>query len=111
DRTPAATETNAPNPTHRAARWFPRGRRWSRRRPGQGPGHQGLRLLLNPPQVVRAEEALGVQLVDVLGAGGTHGKPCVRRDYLDAAKRVPVARSRREDLADLLAGEVGDADV
>src|SRR6266516_3055474 len=102
---------NPDKPTNFTARWCPRGRRWSRRRPGQGPGHQSLRLLLNPPQVVRAAEALGVQLVDVLGPGRTHGKPCVRRDYLDASKRVPVARSRREDLADLLAGEVGDADV
>ena len=46
-------------------------------------------------QMVLAAKALGVDLVDVLGARRPRGEPAVRGDHLDAADRRVVARRAR----------------
>src|SRR6185436_2016939 len=49
-----------------------------------------LRLLQDPLQVVGADEALGVDLVDVFGARRPRRIPAALRDHLDAADRGAV---------------------
>src|SRR5260370_42250206 len=58
-----------------------------------------------------AAKTLGVDLVDVLGAGRTGGKPSALRDDLDAADRRIVARGLREHALDRLAGHFRDPDL
>ena len=57
-------------------------------------------------QVCLAAKALGVDLVDVLGARGSGGEPAVVRAHLEAADGGFVARRVREHLLDALAGEL-----
>ncbi len=52
-----------------------------------------------------AVEALGVDFVDVFGAGGAGGEPAVFRRNLEAADRGVVAGRFREDRCDGFAGE------
>ena len=47
-------------------------------------------------QVILAAETLGIDLVDVFGAGRARGKPAVLGDDLDAADRRIVAGRARE---------------
>src|SRR5664279_3299973 len=65
-----------------------------------------LRLLQDPLQMVGAREALGVDLVDVLGPRRTRCEPTTVRDDLDAADGRAVARRLVEHGVDLLAGEL-----
>ena len=57
-----------------------------------------LRLLLDPRQVLGAAEALGVDLVDVLGARRARGEPAALGDDLQPAQRRPVAGRLGEPL-------------
>src|SRR4029079_1685042 len=70
-----------------------------------------LRLLQDPLQVVGAGEALGVDLVDVLGARRPRRVPAALGDHLDAADRRAVARRLVEHALDLLAGELARAEL
>src|SRR3990172_3964673 len=63
---------------------------------------EGLRLFLNPAQVVHSQETLGVNLVDVLRARGTRGEPPVFGHDFQPADGTPVPRCVREDFPDLL---------
>ena len=58
-------------------------------------------------QMVLTAEAFGVDLVDVLGAGGPGGEPAALGDHLDAADGRAVARGARSASDDLLAGQLG----
>src|SRR5437868_1002663 len=58
--------------------------------------HQRLRVFLDAAQMLFADEAFGVDLVDVLGAGGAGGEPAVLRHDLDAADGFVVAGGFRE---------------
>src|SRR6266702_3208430 len=69
---------------------------------------RSLGLLLNLPQMRLAFETFRVDLVDVLGSGGSCGKPSVVRHDLDAAERLAVAGSRGQRRADRLAGKFVD---
>ncbi len=44
----------------------------------------------NQPQMIGTLKALGIDLVDILGAGGTRRKPSVRSDDLCASDRRVV---------------------
>ena len=57
--------------------------------------HDLLRLLDDPVEVLLAAERLGVDLVDVLGAGRARREPAARADDLEAADRGAVARAPR----------------
>src|SRR6185436_19497780 len=67
--------------------------------------HQGPRLLDELGQVIPAAEALRVDLVEVLGAGGTVGETAALRGDLDPADLGPVGGGLGEDLLDGLAGQ------
>src|SRR4051794_20609915 len=67
--------------------------------------HHGPGLLLDPAQMVRAEERLPVDLVDVLGARRAGREPGVGGGHLDTAEGGAVAGSLGEDLGDRLSGE------
>ena len=58
-----------------------------------------------------AEEGLGVDLVDVFGAGGAGGEPAVFRGDLEAADGGVVAGGFGEDGRDGFAGEVFRGDL
>src|SRR5688572_4772059 len=62
-------------------------------------------------QVVGTEEALGVDLVDALGARGTGCEPTVLRDDLQAPDGRVVARGTGENGLDGLAGQLTGADL
>ena len=62
-------------------------------------------------QSLRGFEALGVHLVDVLGAGRTGGEPVVLGGDLQTADLGVVARSLGELGGDVLAGQLGGLDV
>src|SRR4051795_2741017 len=68
-------------------------------------------LLLDPRQVLRALEALGVDLVDVLRAGRARGEPAALGDDLEAADRRAVAGRLREPLRDRVARQLRRGDV
>src|SRR5262249_20785296 len=68
-------------------------------------------LLLDPRQVLGAAEALGVELVDVLGARRARREPAAVGDDLDAADRIAAAGRRGQDSAHRLPGELADIDV
>ena len=61
--------------------------------------------------MILAAEALGVNFVNLLGAGRTRREPAILRDHLDSADGVAVSGSRGENLLDLFAGDFGDADI
>ena len=50
-------------------------------------------LLLDAPQVIFVAEALGIDFVNILGAGRPRGKPSAFGNHLDSAERKAVARS------------------
>ena len=75
-------------------------------RRSQGVADDRLRLLQDAAQVVRPAEALGVDLVDVLGARRPRGEPAALGHHLHAADRRAVAGRRGEDGLDRLAGQV-----
>ena len=68
---------------------------------------QGLRVLDDAAQVVLALKALGIDLVDILGAGRAGGEPAVRGHHLQPADGRAVARRRGEHARDRLAGQLG----
>src|SRR6266540_6549761 len=68
-------------------------------------------LVDDPLQVLLAEEALRVDLVDVLGAGRPGGEPAVLGGDLHPADRGAVAWRGGEHAGDRLAGELGGGDV
>src|SRR5207302_1022990 len=71
----------------------------------------GLRLFLDAAQMIDVAETLGIDLVDVLGAGGTRCKPSVLRYHFDAADGIAIARRGCEDLQDLFSCKLGSGDV
>src|SRR5690348_1966286 len=73
----------------------------------QGAAHQRLRLGLDATQVLLAAEALGVELVDVLGARRPRGEPAALRLHLQAADGCAIAGRSGERARDRLAGELG----
>src|SRR5260370_2722589 len=76
------------------------------RKLADGGGDDLARLFLNGGQVLGAAEGLGVQLVDVFGAGRAGGEPAGRGDGLGAADRGVVAGGAGEPGGELLAGQV-----
>src|SRR5215212_12213055 len=68
----------------------------------------GLGVLLNPPQMSLIAKALSIDLVDVLGAGGSCGEPSMLSGHLDAAKRLAVAGGCRQRLQHRFAGQFPD---
>src|SRR5712692_817167 len=72
---------------------------------------RALGLLLNLSQMLLAVKTFRVDLVDVLGAGGSCGKPSVFRHHLDAAERLIVAGSRIQRRAHRLAGKLLDGEL
>jgi len=62
-------------------------------------------------QVLFAVEALRVQLVDILRAGGSRREPAVRGDHLEAADGGAVARRVHEHLLNGIAGELRGMNV
>ena len=72
----------------------------------QRAGHHLPRFADEGLQVALTPEALGVDLVDVLGAGWPGGEPAVVGDDLQAADRCTVARRARELGGDRFAGQV-----
>src|ERR1700744_4423065 len=71
-----------------------------------GRGDDGPRFFLNGGEVLRAAEGLGVELVDVLGAGRAGGEPAGPGDHLQPADRRVVARRGGQRGQDLLAGQL-----
>src|SRR6185312_4984774 len=67
--------------------------------------HHRLRFLQQALEVRLVLEALGVDLVDRLGAGGARGEPAAGGGGLDAADRGAVAGGLVDHLHDLLAGQ------
>src|SRR6185436_1391751 len=61
-------------------------------------GDDGAGIVLNLPKVIGATEALRVNLVDFLGAGGSRREPPALGSHLQAADRRTVPRRRRQDL-------------
>ena len=61
--------------------------------------------------MIGAEEALGIRLVDVLGARGSRGEPAVLRHHLETADRRAVAGRRGQDRRDRLAGQLARPDL
>src|SRR5476651_1553029 len=70
---------------------------------------QGLGLALDPMQVILAHEALGVDLVDLFGAGRTCGEPALVRRYLDPADGGLVPGRLRYDGIDRVARKLARA--
>ena len=68
--------------------------------------HDCLGFFLNLLQVIGIAEALRVDFVNVLGAGGTGGEPSVLCDGFDSADRLAVSGRRGQNVLDLLAGEL-----
>ncbi len=66
---------------------------------------------LDPLQVLPAEKALSVDLVDLLGPGGTSGEPAVFCHDLEAADWSVVARRVAENRLDGLAGQLVSRDL
>src|SRR5438128_1281722 len=66
----------------------------------------GLRLTLNATQMRLIDEAFGVQLVDILGAGRPRRKPATRGLDLEPTNRRTVARRRRGKILDALSGKL-----
>ena len=77
----------------------------------QDGGQELLRLGLDPGQVPGPAEGLGVQLVDILGAGRPGGEPARLSDDLDPAEGLPIAGRRGQPGQDRLAGELGRAEL
>jgi len=67
-----------------------------RRCRGQGLAYHGLGLLQDTAKMFCAQEALRVDLVDVLGPGRPRSEPSVLRDHLQPADRRGVARRTRQ---------------
>ena len=61
--------------------------------------------------MVLAEEALGVNLINLLRARRTGREPAILCDHLNSANRVAVSRSFGQNLLDLFAGEFRNADI
>src|SRR6185312_7513193 len=76
----------------------------SPRRPQCG-AHNLLGLLQDALQVRGVAKALGVDLVDILGARGSGGEPAVGGLHLQPADRCIVTRCARQHAFDLLPGE------
>src|SRR4030066_2334262 len=72
---------------------------------------EGLRLLLDPAKVVLPQEALGVDLVDVLRARRPRGEPPVFGHDFQPADGTSVARGVRKDFPDLLPCQFGRLDL
>src|SRR5207244_2702366 len=70
-----------------------------------------LRLFLDAAQVVAPRETLGVQLVDVLGAGWAGGKPPVLGNYLQSPNGSTVSRGVRQATRDPVARESRGRDL
>src|ERR1035437_7095915 len=70
-----------------------------------------LRLGDDPFKMLRPSEALGVELVDLLGTGRPSGKPTGFRDDFDPANRITVARGDGEDCLDAVARQLSRLDV
>ena len=79
--------------------------------PRQGGVHHGLGLRLHLGEVLGALERLGVDLVDVLGAGRAGGEPGGLGGDLEAADLGVVAGRLGELGGDRLAGQLGGGDV
>ena len=62
----------------------------------------GLGFFLDLSQVVLAEEALGVNLVDLFRARRTRRKPAIFGDHFDPSDRTAVSRSGGQNLLDRL---------
>lgn len=73
--------------------------------------HQRLRFGHQLLEVVIAEEAFGVDLVDVLSARRTRGEPTVLGHDFQTANGLIVARCMAEDALDLLACQLGRGDL
>src|ERR1700759_747504 len=72
--------------------------------------HQGLRFFEQALQMRVAVEALGVDLVDLLGARRPRRNPAALRTDADAADGRAVAGRLRDDLGDGLAGDLPGRD-
>ena len=70
---------------------------------------QALGLLDNRLEMPGIAEALGVNLVNILGARGTCGEPAAGRDHFQAANRSVIARSPGQLGDDFFAGQSGEA--
>src|SRR5262249_24800846 len=77
----------------------------------KNPFNRGARLLLDLREVLGAAEALGVELVNVLGSRQARREPAAVGYDLDPADRVAAAGGGGEDGADRLAGELAHVDV
>src|SRR5207249_10464903 len=73
--------------------------------------HDSLCFYLDAAQMIEVATTLGVNLVNVFGAGRTRGKPSVLRNHLDAANGIAIARRGRQDFHDLFSGKLGSGDV
>src|ERR1700677_966302 len=71
----------------------------------------GLRVAQDLGQMPGIAEALGVNLVDILGARRSCGEPTALRAYLDAADRRIVPGRARQHFLDALSGELRHADL
>src|ERR1700693_4406379 len=70
-----------------------------------------LGFLLDPSQMVLAEEALGINLVNLFRARRARRKPTILCDHLNTANRVAVSGSCGQNLLDLFASNLGYADI
>src|SRR5439155_7844592 len=61
-------------------------------------------------QVLLILKSLRIDLVDILGAGGSRGEPAVGSHYLEAADRCAVTWGRSQFGRDRLAGELRSCD-
>ena len=73
---------------------------------GEQPVDGGLRVMLDLLQMIVAEEAFRIDLVDILGPGGPRGEPSILGDHLDPADRLIVAGRAGQFCLDRLAAEV-----
>src|SRR5260370_15728462 len=71
----------------------------------------GLARLWILPQMTIAAEAVGVDLVDILGARGPRREPAAAGNHLDPAEALAVAGRGDERAEDRLAGELGGAEA
>src|SRR5260370_4377422 len=71
----------------------------------------GLARLWILPQMTIAAEAVGVDLVDILGARGPRREPAAVGNHLDPAEALAVAGCGDEGGEDRLAGELGGAEA
>src|ERR1700676_4318266 len=67
--------------------------------------------LFDPSQMVLAEEALGINLVNLFRARRARRKPTILCDHLNSANRVAVSGSCGQILPDLLARHRGVPDI